>query len=107
MIPKTWENPNHSHPELKAFGTLNPYTLTPAGSCNPQIRYKFDCKLEPRYKFEPLYCKLGTKRFMDPKEDVGNPNHSHPQLKAFGEPQTPKPRTLYCKLLYVLDKCGA
>ncbi|KAJ1472923.1 inorganic pyrophosphatase, partial [Baffinella frigidus] len=34
MIPKTWENPNHSHPELKAFGDNDPVDVVEIGSAS-------------------------------------------------------------------------
>jgi len=30
------------------------------GSCNPETRYKSDCKLRARYKFKTLWYKLKT-----------------------------------------------
>jgi len=34
MIPKTWENPKHEHPELKAFGDNDPVDIVEIGSAS-------------------------------------------------------------------------
>jgi inorganic pyrophosphatase len=34
MIPKTWENPKHEHPELKAFGDDDPVDIVEIGSAS-------------------------------------------------------------------------